>query len=54
MTESHNEDINNDNSKDISAKLAQLDEKLHVEEKIKDGAENLLQVRIGGPFSVIY
>ncbi|TIB81103.1 hypothetical protein E3Q22_01432 [Wallemia mellicola] len=30
--------------KDISAKLAQLDEKLHVEEKIKDGAENLLQV----------
>ncbi|TIB33360.1 hypothetical protein E3P77_01003 [Wallemia ichthyophaga] len=33
-----------DSAKDVAAKLAQLDEKLHVEEKIKDGAENLLQV----------
>lgn len=48
MTDAVNEDIYHDNSdsgKDVAAKLAQLDEKLHVEEKIKDGAENLLQVR---------
>lgn len=43
MTET--DDIHSDSAKDVAAKLAQLDEKLHVEEKIKDGAENLLQVR---------
>lgn len=35
---------NLNDGKEITQKLSQLDEKLHVEEKIKDGAENLLQV----------